>query len=152
MRWEAAAAKGGLKACLSEGRSPVEGGQGGFEYLWNGFLVGIPGPAGSLNTVWEESTNAHLNFKKTELARDCGARAGGATLVIDKWSRSAAKRNGRGRKRTAVRDRVLLQSEVGPRGRIPGAFQEEPLPGSEKRDRAGAHAKGEHDCSALSHH
>src|SRR6266478_2638687 len=129
----------------------------------NGPTTGIPlafksffslncgvGPVVSM-AFGEENTNAHLNFKKTELARDCSARAGGTALVIDNWSRCAAKRNGGGRKRTAVRDRVLLQGEVGPRGRISSAFQEESLPGSEKRDRVGAHAEGEHDRSTLSH-
>src|SRR5260370_21863043 len=73
----------------------------------------------------EESTNADLNFKTATLASDGGAGACSAALVIDTRSRGTAERHGCGRKRSTVRDRVLLQSEVGPRGRISNAFQEE---------------------------
>src|SRR5882762_11749296 len=99
----------------------------------------------------EEKTNADAILKGEARAGDRRAGTGGASLVIDSRSRSTAERPGRRGKRSTVHDRVLLQSEVGPCGRIPGALQEKPLSRFEKRDRTGPHAESEHDCSALSH-
>src|SRR6266849_7634051 len=85
----------------------------------------------------EERTNANPNLKGKAAARDGGAWAGSASLVVNHRSCSEAGRYSRRKKRSTLRDRVLLQNQMGPCRRIPGALQEEPLPGSEKRDRAG---------------
>src|SRR6266704_21763 len=57
----------------------------------------------------------------------------------------------RTRNRQGLRRRILLQGEVGTRGRIPAALQEEPLPAAEETSRNGPHAQGLDGPAALSH-
>src|ERR1051325_8294453 len=68
------------------------------------------------------------------------------------WRRARrTERHGRECERSAVRDRVLLQGEMGACRGIPGALQEKSLSGVEKGDGAGPHAEGEYGDAAVPH-
>src|SRR6266849_2886553 len=58
----------------------------------------------------------------------------------------------RTRNRQALRGRILLQGEVGIRGRISAAVQEKPLPAAEEAGGDGPHAQGLDGPAALPHY
>src|SRR5215472_18821762 len=92
--------------------------------------------------------NASSNFFAEPAISRVDVGGGCNALRRHIWRESATKRGSRG-KRPALRDRVLLQGEMGPRRRVSGALQEESLSGAEERDGTRAHAKSEHGDAAL---
>src|SRR6266496_6793369 len=99
----------------------------------------------------EGKSNAKASCTVLGLADNGGSGAGGAAMADRNRRSSAAGRGGGRTERATICGGVLLQGEMGSRRRIPGALQEKPLSGSEKRNRAGPHVEGKHDRAALSH-
>src|SRR5207237_1039740 len=97
-----------------------------------------------------ETTNASSIFVAEPAVAYPDVYRGCGILWFDDGPKSAAEFS-RGDQRSAVRDRVLLQGEMGTCGGVSGALQEESLPSAEERDGARAHAEGEHGDAAVSH-
>src|SRR5436305_9770329 len=136
----------------TSGRSnPPQSGRelGTLEYShWTGIMTYTAGL--SFDSRWEETTNARSNFfAEQAISRDDIGGGGDCLRGGDRRERRA-KRGRRG-KGPAVRDRVLLQSEMGPRGRVSRALQEKSLSGAEERDGTRGQAKSNHGDAALSH-
>src|SRR6266700_1084140 len=98
----------------------------------------------------EGKSNAKASCTGLGLADNGGSGAGGAAIGSRNRCSSGAGRGGGRTERATICGGVLLQGKMGSRRRIPGALQEKPLYGSEKRDRAGPHVEGKHGGTALS--
>src|SRR6266704_3583114 len=90
------------------------------------------------------------HFTILTLAFDDDDGVADASLAGRSRSLCTAKQNGRRRKGAAVRYRILLQGEMGPRRRIPHALQEKPLSGAQERDGTRAHAESNHGNAEVS--
>src|SRR5215469_2857682 len=120
------------------------------EKVTNIFSFALAAIPGTLEGHWGGTTNALSYFFAESPIRRDGVGGGCNPLRRHIWRESATKHGSRG-KGPAVRDRVLLQGEMGTCGGVSGALQEESLSGAKEGNGTRAHAESEHGDAALPH-